>query len=85
MRGELWANVWGEDQLFVINPDTGHVRAYVDLKPLLTPEERRTLSSEHCLNGIAYDADADELYVTGKCWPKLFRLKVPTGCEEEGR
>ena len=38
--------------------------------------ERRGLGYEECLNGVAYDADADELFCTGKCWPKLFRLRV---------
>lgn len=76
VRGEVWANVWGEDSVVVIDPHTGGVRAFVDLSSLLDAAERRQLNSEQCLNGIAYDAGADELYVTGKCWPKLFKIKV---------
>jgi glutamine cyclotransferase len=28
------------------------------------------------LNGIAYDAKHDRLFVTGKRWPKLFEIKL---------
>jgi glutamine cyclotransferase len=28
------------------------------------------------LNGIAYDAEHDRLFVTGKLWPKIFEIKV---------
>jgi len=28
------------------------------------------------LNGIAYDAEGDRLFVTGKQWPKLFEIKL---------
>ena len=72
VRGEIWANLWYEDRLAVIDPESGNVRGYINLEALLSPKERRSLrSQEECLNGIAYDADADELYVTGKCWPKV--------------
>ena len=76
VRGEIWANVWREDKLACIDPTSGDVRAFVDLSPLLTDEERSKLGMEECLNGLAYDEERDELFVTGKCWPKLFRLRV---------
>jgi glutaminyl-peptide cyclotransferase len=28
------------------------------------------------LNGIAYDAKNDRLFVTGKNWPKLFEIRL---------
>jgi glutaminyl-peptide cyclotransferase len=28
------------------------------------------------LNGIAYDAEGDRLFVTGKNWPKLFQIRL---------
>jgi len=28
------------------------------------------------LNGIAYDAKNDRLFVTGKFWPKLFEIEL---------
>jgi len=74
---QLWANLWRNDRLAVIDPQSGAVRRFVDLAPLLTPEERRRLGDdEHCLNGIAHDPVHDRLFVTGKCWPDLFEIAV---------
>jgi glutaminyl-peptide cyclotransferase len=52
---------------------TGKVTGYIDLSGLLSPRER---ASADVLNGIAYDAGADRLFVTGKWWPRLFEIKV---------
>ncbi|HEV8590642.1 MAG TPA: glutaminyl-peptide cyclotransferase, partial [Pyrinomonadaceae bacterium] len=32
--------------------------------------------AENTLNGIAYDADKDRIFVTGKNWKKLYEIKV---------
>ena len=56
---------------------SGEVRGFVDLSRLLTPEERNRLNSEEVLNGIAHDPNGDCMYVTGKNWPKLFKIAVP--------
>jgi glutamine cyclotransferase len=34
------------------------------------------LDPEAVLNGIAYDAASQRLFVTGKLWPKLFEIQV---------
>ena len=73
VKGEIFANVWQTDYLVRIAPETGKVSAYIDLRGLLTPAERRTTD---VLNGIAYDAEHDRLFVTGKWWPKLFEIKL---------
>jgi glutamine cyclotransferase len=75
-RGELWANLWREDRICAIDPRTGKVRCYVDLTGLLSPSERRRLGAEEVLNGLAFDEARGCFYVTGKCWPKMFRLEV---------
>jgi glutamine cyclotransferase len=49
------------------------VTGYIDLQGLLTPAER---ARTDVLNGIAYDAARDRLFVTGKLWPKVFEIKV---------
>ena len=80
MVGEdLLANIWQTNQVVVINPRNGRVKARVDLTSLLRMSDRT--DSTDVLNGIAYDAAGDRLFVTGKLWPKLFeiRLKEPTG------
>lgn len=73
VKGEIFANVWTTDYLARIAPDTGRVTGYVDLRGLLTRAER---AKADVLNGIAYDAARDRLFVTGKLWPKLFEIKL---------
>ena len=75
--GLVWANVWRDDRIAAIDPQSGEVRGFVDLSRLLTPEERNRLNSEEVLNGIAHDPNGDCMYVTGKNWPKLFKIAVP--------
>ena len=74
IRGEIWANVYQTDWIVRISPDTGQVTGWIDLRGLL-PEADRKKGAE-VLNGIAYDAKKDRLFVTGKFWPKLFEIKL---------
>jgi glutaminyl-peptide cyclotransferase len=76
IHGELWANLFRQDRLAVIDPLSGAVRCFVDLSGLLGREDRQQLGYEEVLNGIAHDARGDRLFVTGKCWPKLFEIEV---------
>lgn len=74
VKGEILANIWGKDWIARISPDTGQVLGWIDLSPL-----RNALGPVQgidALNGIAYDADADRLFVTGKLWPSLFEIRV---------
>jgi glutaminyl-peptide cyclotransferase len=73
VKNEIFANVWQTDQVARIAPASGKVEAYVDLSGLLTPAER---ANTDVLNGIAYDAVHDRLFITGKWWPKLFEIKL---------
>jgi glutaminyl-peptide cyclotransferase len=62
------------DLIARIDPVSGKVLAYIDLKGLL-PESDRNEETD-VLNGIAYDNIDKKIYVTGKRWPKLFEIKV---------
>ena len=73
VKNEIFANVWQTDFIARIAPDSGKVTGYVDLRGLLSPSER---VNTDVLNGIAYDAARDRLFVTGKLWPKLFEIQV---------
>src|SRR3954468_8892864 len=73
VKGEIFANVWQTDYIARIAPATGKVSAYIDLRGLLTPAGR---AATEVLNGIAYDAGHDRLFVTGKWWPKVFEIKL---------
>jgi glutamine cyclotransferase len=74
IHGEIYANVWHTDRIARISPATGHVLGWIDLTGLLPPD--RHPGPEGVLNGIAYDAQHDRLFVTGKLWPMLFEIKV---------
>ncbi|HXC70310.1 MAG TPA: glutaminyl-peptide cyclotransferase [Pyrinomonadaceae bacterium] len=74
IKGEIYANIWHNDRIAVIDPQTGHVKAWLDLTGLM-PENELT-DPEAVLNGIAYDQANDRLFVTGKLWPRLFEIKV---------
>ena len=73
VRGEILANVWQTSRIARISPKTGQVTGWIDLAGLLDP---RDAAGTDVLNGIAYDAAGDRLFVTGKLWPKLFEIKI---------
>lgn len=72
--GKIWANVYTTDQIVIIDPATGVVEGIVDLTGLL-PETEMT-STTDVLNGIAYDAPGQRIFVTGKNWPKLYEIEI---------
>jgi len=74
VKGEIYANVWHSDRIVRISPRDGKVLGWIDLAGLLPQDER--MNNESVLNGIAYDAQHDRLFVTGKQWPKVFEIKV---------
>jgi glutaminyl-peptide cyclotransferase len=73
IKGEIWANVWQSNRIARIDPKTGRVNSWLDLRGILSPVEA---GGTDVLNGIAYDAKGDRIFVTGKFWPKLFEIKV---------
>jgi len=73
VRGEVFANVWQSERIARISPTTGRVTGWIDLDGLLTPREAQAAD---VLNGIAYDAVGNRLFVTGKLWPKLFEIEL---------
>lgn len=75
VKGEIYANVWLTDTIVRIDPATGRVVGRIDLSGLLTATDRGA-STPDVLNGIAYDAAHDRLFVTGKNWPKLYEIKL---------
>jgi glutaminyl-peptide cyclotransferase len=73
VKGEILANIWQTSRIARIAPKTGEVVGWIELAGLLDP---RDAIGTDVLNGIAYDAKGDRLFVTGKWWPKLFEIKV---------
>jgi len=74
VQGEIYANIWHDDRIATIDPQSGRVTSWIDLASLIPRDELR--DPEAVLNGIAYDQANNKLYVTGKLWPRLFEIKV---------
>jgi glutamine cyclotransferase len=77
VHGEILANIWMTPVVARIDPATGQVRGVIDLSALVALAG--TNDRDAVANGIAYDRKARKLYVTGKNWPKLFEIALPTG------
>lgn len=71
--GKVYANIYGQDIIVIIDPKTGVVEGRINLVGLYT-EGRGAVNNE--LNGVAYDAVGKRLFVTGKLWPKLYEIKL---------
>ena len=74
IRGEIFANVWQTDEVVRIDPVDGTVTGVIDFYGLLPAGDRRP--DTDVLNGIAYDAARNRLFVTGKRWPKIFEVRL---------
>jgi glutaminyl-peptide cyclotransferase len=80
VRGELWANVYQTDWIARIDPTTGRVIGWIDVGRLLTAAERADVAARGGVaNGIAFDAVANRVLITGKRWPKLFVVNLASG------
>ena len=93
IEGRIWANLWREERLAIIDPSSGEVCYFVNLDSLLGAEERRSGlgRGDAVLNGIAHDPHHNRLFVTGKWWPRLYEIRVlapgqgQSKCDERGR
>ena len=72
--GSIYANIWPTDLIAIIDPSDGRVTAWIDLDGLLA--SHLPTAEADVLNGIAYDAAHDRLFVTGKLWPLLFEITL---------
>jgi len=72
INGEIYANIWQTDKIVRINPNNGNVIGWIDLAGLLSRDD--FAAPVDVLNGIAYDANKDRLFVTGKLWPYLYEI-----------
>lgn len=84
VKGEIWANIWHSEDPDIlgkpnyiarIDPASGKLLGWIDLAGI-SPEDQLPGQSENTLNGIAYDAATDRIFVTGKYWKKLYEIKI---------
>lgn len=83
VKGEIWANIWHSDRPDVlgkpnhiarIDPATGKLLGWINLDGISPDDVNR--DPENTLNGIAYDAAGDRIFVTGKNWKNLYEIKI---------
>lgn len=80
IRGYIYANQWRTDNILKIDTNTGKVVGRADLSALRQragiPPISRNPKGPEALNGIAYDATGNRIFITGKNWPKLLEVKL---------
>ncbi|MEO7539333.1 MAG: glutaminyl-peptide cyclotransferase [Pyrinomonadaceae bacterium] len=85
IKGELWANLWHSEEPRIlgkpnyiarIDPQSGKLLGWIDLAGISPDDQRGSDKLENTLNGIAYDAASDRIFVTGKNWKKLYEIKI---------
>lgn len=74
IKGKIYANIWQENYIIIIEPNNGQVKGIIDLKGIINPKNYNY--ELNVLNGIAYDSKNNRLFVTGKLWPKIFEIKI---------
>lgn len=74
IQDKIYANIWQTDRIAIIEPLTGKVTAWLDLVGILDGTE--ITQKVDVLNGIAYHAKENRLFVTGKLWPKIFEIEI---------
>ncbi|MDB5110141.1 MAG: glutamine cyclotransferase [Mucilaginibacter sp.] len=77
INGKLYANVYTKDYILAIDPKTGAVLQKIDMSNIWPVSQRPADfdSGNNVLNGIAWDAQGQRLFVTGKKWPHLYQVK----------
>ena len=77
VEGMVIANVWQTEQLLVIDPESGRVVAAIDARPLVDDVRQNSSASDiDVLNGVALDESSGTLWMTGKLWPRLYRVRI---------
>ena len=72
--GDIWANVYCDDRIVIIDKQSGKVKGVVDCRKLL-PLQLRTAKTD-VLNGIAYNPKERAIYLTGKNWPRIYKVTI---------
>jgi len=74
IEGEIYANIYKTTLIVRISPETGAVTGWIDMSGI-NPDPA-VLKDLFVLNGIAYDKETGHIFVTGKCWPKIYEIEL---------
>ena len=79
-NGQLYANVYGRNEVVVIDPQTGQVKYRIDFSNLLSQAgvkyDPLSIDAGYVMNGIAYHAGKKTFFITGKSWPVLVEIRL---------
>lgn len=75
VNGFIYANQWGTNYILKINPESGKVEGKMVLDNLENEVTRKFEGSKE-MNGIAWHAETNSFYITGKCWPSVYEIKL---------
>ncbi len=76
--GKIYANYWKKPLIAIIDPSSGSIEGIINLKGLVKEisKSQKLASQDDVLNGIAFDAENNRIFVTGKHWGKLFEIEL---------
>ena len=78
--GKIFANIYGQNDIVVIDPNTGRITNKIDCSNLLAKAKVNynplTIDAGYVLNGIAYKKSTNTYFLTGKCWPVIVEVKL---------
>lgn len=75
IKGFIYANIYQTNQIVKINPANGDIIGILDLGTLVNQLRIENPNIAE-LNGIAYRASTETLFITGKLWPHIYELKL---------
>ena len=75
--GKIYANIWQQSHVVVVDEDTGKVKGWLDISKLVPKHLKGHI--DYVLNGIAYNRETKHFYITGKMWPKMYVLEIQGG------
>ena len=80
VNGKIFANIYGQNEIVVIDPATGNITNKMDCSNLLAQAKvsynPMSKDAGYVLNGIAYKKSTDTYFLTGKCWPVIIEVKL---------
>jgi glutamine cyclotransferase len=78
--GKIFANIYGQNNIVVIDPNSGKITNKIDCSNLLAQAKASynplLIDAGYVLNGIAYRKTTDTYFLTGKCWPVIVEVKL---------
>ncbi len=74
IEGRIFANIYGTEEIMIIDPVSGKVTGKLNMQGLLKEEDKHRRID--VFNGIAWDPENRILFLTGKYWPKLFEVRL---------